>query len=170
MFLHSYQFAISKSRFNELLQLVSPKQNQLYLMKNYFFAAIAASALLFACKKNDKETTCEKTVAAIAGNYKVTKITLAGQDITNQYFSEACLKDDVYELKADKSVVYTDAGTVCASSSSGTGTWDVVSGRLTVTHSGDGDDFDGNVTNKCNGIEISESFGGQSLVFTLTKQ
>ena len=78
-------------------------------MKNYFFAAIAASALLFSCKKNDKETTCDKTVAALAGNYKLTKVTVNGQNATN--FSPSCQLDDIYELKADKTVVYVDAGT-----------------------------------------------------------
>ncbi len=138
-------------------------------MKNYFLAALAATAILTSCKKEDK-TSCDNTVAAIAGNYKITKATFAGQDFTNQMFSENCLKDDVYELKADKTVIYKDAGTACSPSSEGTGTWDVVNGRITITHTGDGNDFDGNVSNKCKSIEISESFSGQTLVVTLTKQ
>lgn len=138
-------------------------------MKNYVFAVIAASTILFSCKKTDK-TSCDNTVAAIAGNYKVTKATLGGQDITNQFFFEDCEKDDVYQLKADKTVAYVDAGAACSPSSEGTGNWDVVNGRITITHTGSGDDYDGTVSNKCNGIEISENFGGQTLVVTLTKQ
>jgi hypothetical protein len=138
-------------------------------MKNYFFAAIAASALLFSCKKNDK-TSCDNTVAALAGNYKITKVTLAGQDITQQAFFDACLKDDVLQLKADKTLIYDDAGTLCNPPADGTGTWDVVSGRITVTHTGGGDDFDGTVVNKCNSFEVSEDFGGQPLVTTFSKQ
>jgi hypothetical protein len=139
-------------------------------MKNYFFAAIAASALLFSCKKNDKETTCEKTVAAIAGNYKITKVTVAGQPATDLYFSEACQKDDVFQLKADKTMTYSDAGTQCNPADNGTGDWDVVNGRIIITHTAGADDVEGNVINKCNGFDVTEDMGGYQFVITFTKQ
>lgn len=140
-------------------------------MKNYFFAAIAASALLFSCKKNDKETTCEKTVAAVAGNYKITSMTVAGVSVMDQ-FMDACQKDDVYQLKADKTIIYDDAGTQCSPSGDGAGTWDVVSGTITITQSsGSGMEFSGTVINKCNSIEVTEDFGGSSkIITTFTKQ
>lgn len=139
-------------------------------MKNYFFAAIAASALLFSCKKNDKETTCASTVAAIAGNYKITKVTLAGQSVTDSYFAEACQKDDVYQLKADKTMAYSDAGTQCSPADNGTGDWDVVNGIITITHTSNAWDVDGTVTNKCNGFEVTQDMSGYKYVITFTKQ
>ncbi|NCU06113.1 MAG: lipocalin family protein [Chitinophagaceae bacterium] len=139
-------------------------------MKNYFFAAVAASAILFSCKKNDK-TSCDATVAAIAGKYKISSMTIAGQSVIDQ-FMDACQKDDVYELKADKTVVYDDAGTQCSPSGDDTGTWDVVNGTITITqNSGGGMEFSGTVSNKCNSIEVSEDMGGTiKIVTTLTKQ
>ena len=140
-------------------------------MKNYFFAAIAASAILFSCKKNDKETTCEKTVAAIAGNYKISSMTVVGVSVVDQYM-DACQKDDVYQLKADKSVVYDDAGTQCSPSGDDTGNWDVVNGTLTITQSiGGGMEFNGTVVNNCNSIVVTENLGGNYVLgTTLTKQ
>lgn len=139
-------------------------------MKNYFFAAIAASALLFSCKKNDKETTCDNTVAALAGNYKLTKITVAGQDQTNSFYSEDCNKDDIFQLKADKTITYVDAGIQCNPADNETGNWDIVNGRISITHSGGGPDAEGTVKNKCNGFEVTETFSGVSKVYIFTKQ
>lgn len=139
-------------------------------MKNYFFTAIAASALLFACKKNDKETTCDKTVAAIAGNYKITKVMVNGQDQTGAFISENCVKDDIYQLKADKSLVYVDAGTACSPAGDGTGTWDVVNGTISIDHDGYGVTLDGAVSNKCNRLEVTASEFGVTYVVTFTKQ
>ena len=138
-------------------------------MKKYFLTALAASAILVSCKKNDK-TSCDNTVAALAGNYKITSITLAGQSVIDQYL-DACQKDDVYQLKADKTIVYDDAGTQCSPSGDGAGDWDVASGTLTISqNSGNGYDFSGTVVNKCNSVEVSEDLGGYKLVTTFTKQ
>jgi hypothetical protein len=139
-------------------------------MKNYFFAAVAASALLFSCKKNDKETLCDNTVAALAGNYKVTKVTIAGQDVTNTLISEDCIKDDIYQLKADKTVTYVDAGTKCNPAGDGTGDWDVVSGTISIDHTGYGITVSGTVKNKCNGFEVSQTQSGVTYLVSFTKQ
>lgn len=140
-------------------------------MKNYFFAAIAASTLLFSCKKNDKETTCANTVAAIAGNYKITKVTMGGQVVTDTYFSEDCERDNVFQLKADKTMAYSDAGTQCSPADNGTGDWDVVNGQISITHSAGADDVNGTVINKCNSIEVTQDMGsGYKYVITLSKQ
>ncbi len=138
-------------------------------MKNYFFAAVAASALLFSCKKNDK-TSCDATVAALAGNYKIVKITVAGQDVTNSYYSEDCNKDDIFQLKADKTLAYVDAGTQCSPADNGTGSWDVVNGQITITHTGGSPDVSGTVSNKCNGFEVSQTTSGVSFIVYFTKQ
>ena len=139
-------------------------------MKNLFFAAIAASALLFSCKKNDKETTCASTVAALAGNYKLTKVTVNGQDVTSSIVSEDCVKDDIYQLKADKSLVYDDAGTECSPAGDGTGNWDVVSGTISIDHDGYGVTFDGTVKNKCNAFEATATESGITYILTFSKQ
>lgn len=150
-------------------RLFSSKQNQLYLMKNYFFAAVAASALLFSCKKNDK-TSCDNTVAALVGNYKITKITAAGQDQTNSFYFEDCNKDDIFQLKADKTLIYDDAGTLCSPADDANGTWDVVNGQISITHGGGSPDASGTVKNKCNGFEVTQNIGGVDIVYTFTKQ
>ncbi len=138
-------------------------------MKKIFFAAIAASALLFSCKKNDK-TSCDSTVAALAGNYKLTKITVNGQDVTSTLISEDCVKDDIYQLKSDKSLVYDDAGTNCSPAGDGTGNWDVVNGTISIDHDGYGVTFDGTVKNNCKTFEATATESGVTYVLLFTKQ
>ncbi len=143
-------------------------------MKKVFIPALGLVALMASCKKSDSNKSCEVSVAAIAGNYKVTKIetVVAGtaSDVTTT-FLDPCERDDIYQLKTDKTVVYQDAGTVCSPSGAGTGTWDVVSGKLTISHSGSGPDVAAaTVSNNCSSIVAEESFGGGSLRVTMTRQ
>lgn len=146
------------------------KQN----MKKFTILAIGAVALLASCKKDDKPASCEVSVAGITGNYKISKIEIVvsglAQDATNIYL-EACERDDIYQLKADKTVVYQDAGTTCSPSGAGAGTWDVVSGKLNIAHSGNGWEFDNApVVNNCSNLVSEQSLGGSTLRITLTKQ
>jgi hypothetical protein len=145
-------------------------------MKKLLILAVAASATFASCKKKDDVKSCEATVAGIAGNYKITKIDIvvngvaSGTDVLSQYL-ETCEKDDIYQLAADKKVTYQDAGTACSPASSGSGAWDVVNGKLTITHNGSGFDIaSGTVTNNCNNLVVDDSFGGATLRFTFTKQ
>jgi Lipocalin-like domain len=144
-------------------------------MKKLLILVVAASATFASCKKKDDVKTCDATVAGITGNYKITKVeAVAGgvtNDVTSTYLFVACEKDDIYQLKADKTVTYQDAGTACSPSSAGTGTWDVVNGKLTIDHDGDGYSFiAAGVKNNCTNIVIEESVGGITLKFILTKQ
>lgn len=141
-------------------------------MKKFTILTIGVAALLTSCTKDDKPASCEVSVAGIAGNYKFSKreaiVLGVATDATNL---DPCQKDDVYQLKADKTVVYQDAGTVCTYLGGGSGTWDVVNGKLTVTHSGFGNDFTaGTVTNNCSSLVIEESIFGSVIRTTLTKQ
>ncbi|MBS1743787.1 MAG: hypothetical protein JST81_12205 [Bacteroidetes bacterium] len=108
------------------------------MKKIIFIAFIAAS--LTACKK-ENDPVCEKTVTAIAANYKLTKIetvTAAGSsDVTNSLLDN-CKKNAYYGLKTDKTFTYTEISSTCTGS--GAGTWDVTSSTITITGAG-GFDF-----------------------------
>jgi Lipocalin-like domain len=141
-------------------------------MKKITILALGLVALMASCKKSDSTPSCEVSVAGITGNYKVSKIELVAagtaSDITTQSL-DVCERDDVYQLKADKTVVYQDAGTTCGSG--GTGTWDVVNGKLTISHSGTGNDIAGaSVTNNCSGLVVEESAGNTTIRTTFVKQ
>ena len=143
-------------------------------MKKLFFSVLVVSALFTNCKKkDDAATTCDATVAGIAANYKITKkvfVTTGGSiDVTTTQF-DACQLAGVYQLKSDKTIIYTETGASCTGSN--TGTWDVVSGKITL--SGGSLDLTGtanSVANNCSNIVITEDLGsGSSEVYTLTKQ
>jgi hypothetical protein len=145
-------------------------------MKKLLILAVAASATFASCKKKDDVKTCDVTVAGIAGNYKLTKMELiangvpSGTDILSQFY-DPCERDDIYQLAADKKVTYQDAGTTCSPSSAGTGTWDVVNGKLVITHTGSGTDItSGTVKHNCSNIVVDDNFGGASFRYTFTKQ
>jgi hypothetical protein len=142
-------------------------------MKKISILALSAVVLLASCKKDKDAANCEVSVAGIAGSYKISKVEAiiigTSQDITSTSV-EACKRDDVYVLKADKTVSYQDAGTVCSLNGTGTGTWDIVNGKLTLN--ANGTDFDGAaVSNNCSGIVVEETVGnGSSLRTTFAKQ
>jgi hypothetical protein len=105
------------------------------IMKKLFILVSVFLFLSTACKKSSSSgTTCDKTVAGIAGDYGVTKIqsSLLG-DITNTVLPDPCDRDDKVQLKADKTVNLVDAGTVCSPANTGSGSWDVVSGKITIS-------------------------------------
>lgn len=112
-------------------------------IKTQIIALLLVTGLLFtACKKNsaddDDDKECELTVAAIAGKYKlVAAKLLQGSneiDVLRDIY-EPCELDDINELKADKTFIYTDAGVSCVPNNSESGTWDV-SGRSLRLNSG----------------------------------
>lgn len=106
-------------------------------MKKTLIALFAVAAFA-SCKKSKDSVTCEVSVAGIAGNYKITKVIayfpspLPDQDITASYLTD-CDKSGVYQLKSDKTITYTETASC---SNDGTGTWDVVSGKLTINSPG----------------------------------
>jgi hypothetical protein len=143
-------------------------------MKKITILALGAVALMASCKKSSDSSSCEVSVTAIAGSYKISKIEVVtagiASDVTST-FLDACERDDIYTLKADKTVSYQDAGTVCSSNGTGTGSWDIVSGKLTLNVTGTGTDFaNATVSNNCSSIVVEESAGNGSIRTTLAKQ
>lgn len=144
-------------------------------MKKILILALSAAAIFSSCKKKkDTPATCEVTIAGIAGNYKLTKIEAVAAgvatDVTNTYL-DPCEKDDIYQFNTNKSFTYQDAGTACAPSSAGTGTWDVTGGKLVLTHSGNGPDIvSGTVKNNCTNIVVDDLLGTAVLRYSFTKQ
>ena len=134
------------------------------------------------CKKDKNDPSCEKSVAGIAATYKITKVTVKvpnfpEQDVTNSMF-DACELAATYQLKSDKTVVYTESA---ACGGSGTGTWDVLTGgNITWSTSGNSFDFPtgASATTAISGwdctslvlTEVVSGGGGQTYTYTFTKQ
>jgi hypothetical protein len=133
--------------------------------------AVCVLASIVSCKKDkDKAATCDVTVAGITGSYKITKyvgVTTSGSVDLTSYAFDACELGGVYQLKADRTVVYTESGSSCTNSD--IGSWDVVSGKIS-TSTGSLDFVNAAVANNCSTIVITEDAGsGSSFVTTLTK-
>src|ERR1700754_3485352 len=84
--------------------------NKKFMKKVLFGLLVLAS--LASCKKDDETISCDVSVAGIAGSYKITKATVKitsvpEQDVTSSLFN-SCELAGVYQLKADKSVTYTE--------------------------------------------------------------
>ncbi|MBC9932812.1 lipocalin family protein [Chitinophaga qingshengii] len=99
-------------------------------------AAMIASSLLFACKKEKSSpATCEISVAGLSGSYKLTALqyreSTTAAPVDYLAYLEDCEKDDIMELKNDGTYTYHDAGTVCESSATDHGTWQVKGNTLT---------------------------------------
>ena len=124
------------------------------------------------CKKDDDgPSTCEVSVTGIAASYKITKIlaiTSGGSLNITSSSLDACELGGVYQLKSDKTIVYTETGASCTGND--TGTWDIVSNKLNAS-SGFIDVAGAAVVNNCSNIVVTEDLGsGSSLEYTLTKQ
>jgi hypothetical protein len=104
--------------------------------------AILILLLATACHKEDpaEETTqppqnTPKPVTKdnLVGTYVVTKVEMAANGNRSDYtdtwfhtFAGDCAKDDVTELKPDKSFVVRDGTNTCDESTDDTGTWDLI--------------------------------------------
>jgi hypothetical protein len=88
---------------------------------------VLASAAFTACKK-DKDDSLAITKENLAGTYTVVSIKEknnngAEEDAMDDYFSEACEKDDEWVLKTDMTFERKDAGTTCSSSNNYSNDW-----------------------------------------------
>lgn len=148
-------------------------------MKKILFGLLMV-ATIASCKKSDETISCDVSVAGIAGSYKITKASLAltglpETDLTTTLF-DACELNAIYQLKADKTVIYTENGLTCGAN--GTGTWDIVSGNIIMTFvSGGGFDLPNSApTTKvagwdCTTLTLTEvPAAGQTYKYTFTKQ
>jgi hypothetical protein len=147
-------------------------------MKKILFGLLVVASIA-SCKKSSDTVSCDVSVAGIAGSYKITKATVAisgfptETDITSSLF-DACELAAVYQLKADKTVIYTETA---ACGGSGTGTWDIVSGNIVMSTTGNGFDLPSTAaTTKvagwdCKTLTLSEvPVSGQTYRYTFTKQ
>ncbi|WP_353125486.1 lipocalin family protein [Parapedobacter pyrenivorans] len=107
-------------------------------------ALLILSLLFTACKKkeldHDVEDECEITVAALAGKYKIVAASYVeasgDRDVLHEIYDD-CELDDINELKADKTFVYTDAGEKCKPDMSESGTWNVnANSRILMLNAG----------------------------------
>lgn len=103
-------------------------------MKKILFGMLVLGAMA-SCKK-DKNDSCDANVTSIPGNYKITKVEgdypspLPDQDLTDQTL-DACERSAIFALNANKTFTYTETGTGC--SSNGSGTWDIVDTKFTLS-------------------------------------
>jgi Lipocalin-like domain len=98
-----------------------------FSIRNLFFCFIIPG-FLASCKK-EKADTCARTVASIAGTYKVASVkykasaTAAEED----YYAlmDACEKDDLVDLEVNGNYTYRDEGVTCSPSGTYSGTWGI---------------------------------------------
>jgi hypothetical protein len=146
-------------------------------MKKIAFVLMAGIVVFSACKKKTEDvvvapTTCELTAAGITGSFKLTKVEFITQtgflDVTSSSI-DPCERDDTYNFNANGAFVYTDAGTACSPNGSGTGTWSVSAGKITLLASGSGFDFSGATLsdNKCTSFVVTD--GANAVRYTFTK-
>ena len=147
-------------------------------MKKVIFSVIILTSIFVACKKDDPAApVCNKTMAQVAANYKISKVQLSltgsgTNDITSTYLSDDCLKNGVFQLKAtDSTLLYIQTPTATCTGS-GSGYWLIRNDSLYITHSGSSTtEIEGKITSwDCTNLVIDENFGAGSYIFTLTKQ
>lgn len=105
--------------------------NQLKPVSLILFAALFFTA----CKK--EKTSSDITKENISGTYTLKAATatsaLTGSQTINLYdMMLPCEKDDQVTLKADYTVLYTDAGTKCEEPGDDTGTWSLAGNTITI--------------------------------------
>ena len=138
-------------------------------MKQILVSAFVGLVVLSSCSKDDKD--CEKTVAKIAGTYKVTSAVYTAPGFPNQDFYaqlDACEKDDLEVLDANGDYDHQDAGTACSPSGAYSGTWSVSGNNITI------DGETGAIASfNCNTLVIEIEVGlvaGDKLTTTLVRQ
>ena len=143
-------------------------------MKKIFLSLLVV-ATIASCKKSGEDISCDVSLAGIAGSFRITKVVLSvpaipDQDYTSTYLPDACSQSNIYQLKADGTVVYTE-NTSCGGN--GTGTWSLSGGNITINHSGSGYDFNATPVSgwDCGTLTLAEDFGsGAKLKYSFTKQ
>ncbi|MBI5858929.1 MAG: lipocalin family protein [Sphingobacteriales bacterium] len=132
-----------------------------------------AILLLASCKK-DEDKTCNLNSAAVAGSYKITAVKYKPDasspetDYYNQFFPDACERDDIITLNANGTYNFVDAGVKCVPPGDDTGTWSLSGNTLTV------DGGQSNVDNfNCSTMTLSSSDvfnASDKLTLVLTRQ
>ena len=88
---------------------------------------------IIGCKKDDPvNPNLPVTLANIAGNYKMTDVTIASTSSSvYSTFVPACERDDTYAFAASGAVIRTDAGAVCSPNTSASGTFSLTGSTIT---------------------------------------
>ena len=139
--------------------------------------SVAALFATTSCKK-DKETTNQSvtpTKENLVGTWKITAATVSsgGQNVnvfnnSNESinFFEPCERDDRYQLNADLTYAYIDAGTQCDPEGSYEGTWNLVNATTMQVDGQDGTIKSFNGTSLVTEVDL----GGSTFTVTYTKQ
>lgn len=140
-------------------------------MKKIFLPLALIATITFSCKKDkDEAKQVEVTKENLIGTYKLKsqESKLNGIPYTPQ--TEACLKDDLYILKATNVFEYKDAGVICDPDESYDGTWEL-QGKVITTDS----DLEGTISSFTGTELVVEDSGTEqgiswSVKLVLTKQ
>lgn len=124
--------------------------------KLYVLFICAAITVLVACSKSGTNGSVTVSVESLAGTYSLKALVwnYAGVSFNIYDSLDACDKDNLVELKTDKTVNFIDAGIVCDPAADDSGTWDLVGDSLIFSGSSDFDN-----------AKI-QSFDGTTLVLT----
>lgn len=112
-------------------------------MKKIILFSTVLLVALSSCKKDKASTSCNKTMADIAGTYSIVKIEIGfGGTFVNITDSlDACEKDDKLTLNANGTTAYMDQGTVCSPAGDDSGTWSIdANGKMTIDDNGGNSD------------------------------
>jgi hypothetical protein len=143
-------------------------------MKKIILASLVILSALVSCKKDSTTApVCEKTVAGIAANYKITKVEVvngsSATDITTTVL-DACKLGAIIQLKTDGSIVYTEVGSSCTGS--GTGTWAVAANTISIAVTGAPFNVTGaSITSwDCSTLVVTDASATPDARYTFTKQ
>ncbi len=105
------------------------RTNYFFIAKNLLFTLAFVFAITSCQKNRSQEDSCARTIAGLAGTYKLTALKYkAGADspeLDYMLLREICENDDLIVLEANGNYRYNDLGLVCSPDGSGTGTWSV---------------------------------------------
>lgn len=107
-------------------------------MKKLFLFIIISAFFFTSCKKDKNKNDCSLTEANLVGSYKITSVKYKASasspeiDYSNQFFDEACQKDDITTFNADHTYIYSDAGTACSPKGDDNGTWTLTNNVVSV--------------------------------------
>lgn len=139
------------------------------------FLIVSVSILAFSsCNKDNDENPCPVTAASLAGSYKLTalkyKATSSTPEVDWFASTDACKKDDIYNLTATMGFSIQDAGTVCDPNGSyDNGAWTLTGNEINM----DGFYSGTIVSYDCTNLVLSQADAlnsGDKLTATFRKQ
>jgi hypothetical protein len=129
---------------------------------------VLCAATFSACKKDKDDDSLAVTKENLVGTYQISSFKAKSGSVEQDLmqFYDDCEKDDNYILKADLTMEYKDAGTVCSSSGDYTGTWSVSGNKITIDGS---EETVKTLTKSTLVTEVTESGGnGATVTYTTT--